>query len=128
MSDFRPDMTFSWAAPPTTTPSQPQNVTLPTWGAVGSPEDPHAKYDPTTPLAWARKTTGFSGLGAMPYEVPLLYRVATTASVMALVYHGYKRNRGSVGWALMWGIFGGAVWPITVPVALAQGYAKPKAR
>jgi hypothetical protein len=50
---------------------------------------------------------------------------ANTAAFMALVYHGYKRN-DSVGWALMWGLLGGLVWPITVPVALAQGFGKRK--
>lgn len=53
--------------------------------------------------------------------------VAGVASVPVLAYHGYKRNR-SVGWALVWGIFGSWVWPITVPVAFAQGYAKPRVR
>jgi hypothetical protein len=43
----------------------------------------------------------------------------------ALAYHGYKRN-DSVGWALVWGLFGSMVWPITVPVAVAQGFGKKK--
>lgn len=51
--------------------------------------------------------------------------VAGTVSVPVLAYHGYKRN-DSWGWAVVWGLFGSWVWPITVPVAFAQGYAKPK--
>lgn len=55
----------------------------------------------------------------------VVLRIASLASLGALVYHGYKRN-DSVGWALCWGLLGGIVWPITVPIAFAQGYAKPK--
>jgi hypothetical protein len=43
-------------------------------------------------------------------------------------YHGYKRNGGSVGWAIGWGLLGGLVPIITVPVALAQGFGKRKGR
>lgn len=50
---------------------------------------------------------------------------ANTAAFSSLVYHGYKRN-DSVAWALVWGLLGGLVWPITVPVALAQGFGKRK--
>lgn len=46
-----------------------------------------------------------------------------TGSV-AGVYHGYKRNNGSVGWALAWGLIGG-IWPISIPLMLAQGFGKP---
>lgn len=54
--------------------------------------------------------------------------VAGIAIVTALTYHGYKRNKGSVGWALAWGLGGGLVWPITLPIAFFQGYAKPAKR
>jgi hypothetical protein len=40
------------------------------------------------------------------------------------VYHGYKRT-GSLGWALAWGLLGGMFPIITIPVALAQGFARP---
>ena len=44
----------------------------------------------------------------------------------ASAYHGYKRNRGSVGAAVGWGLLGG-IFPIITPaVALAQGFGKPK--
>lgn len=42
----------------------------------------------------------------------------------ALVYHGYKRNN-SVGWALAWML---VPWPIGIPIALAQGFAKRRGR
>lgn len=45
---------------------------------------------------------------------------ATMASI-----HGYRRNKGKTGYAVLWGI-AGAVFPIlTNGVALVQGYAKP---
>lgn len=61
--------------------------------------------------------------GASPAQ-KLMY-LGGTAAIPALGYHGYKRN-DSVGWSLIWGIFGSMVWPITVPVALAQGFGKKK--
>ena len=41
-----------------------------------------------------------------------------------LAYHGYKRN-DSVVWGLVW-LLSGALWPIMLPVALVQGFAKPE--
>lgn len=41
-------------------------------------------------------------------------------------YHGYKRNRGSIGWAIGWFLLGGMFPVITIPVSLAQGFGKPK--
>lgn len=51
----------------------------------------------------------------------------STAGMGVLTYHGYKRNNGSIGWALCWGLLGGIIWPVTVPIAFAQGLGKPKA-
>ena len=51
----------------------------------------------------------------------------STVSAGASAYHGYKRNK-SVGWALVWGGFGGS-FPIIVPaIALAQGFGKPEVK
>lgn len=57
-----------------------------------------------------------------------MYSIAHLVSMGVLGYHGYKRN-DSVGWAIVWGLFGSIVWPITVPIAIfAQGYGKPRLR
>ena len=48
-----------------------------------------------------------------------------TASIGASVYHGYKRNK-SAGWAVAWGVFGAVAPVLSVPIALAQGFGKPK--
>ncbi len=41
------------------------------------------------------------------------------------VFHGYRRNRGSIGWTLWWGLMGGLFPVITTAVALAQGIGQP---
>jgi hypothetical protein len=54
---------------------------------------------------------------------PLLWSVASTVSMAASAFHGYRRNQ-SVGWGLWWGLMG-TVFPIITPViAAAQGFGK----
>ena len=57
--------------------------------------------------------------------VAIFWGIASTASMAASAYHGYKRN-DSIGWALWWG-FMGALFPIITPtIALAQGFGQPR--
>ena len=56
------------------------------------------------------------------------WEIAVPLSVAASTYHGYKRNSGSLGWALGWGVLGGLFPIITPAVALAQGFGKPGPR
>jgi hypothetical protein len=58
---------------------------------------------------------------------PLMY-AASLAGTATGAYHGYKRNHGSIGWAIGWGLLGGVVPIITIPVSLAQGFGKPAGR
>ena len=51
---------------------------------------------------------------------------ARTVGAIASAFHGYRRNR-SVGWAVVWGLLGHWSPPITVTIAVAQGFGKPKA-
>ena len=52
----------------------------------------------------------------------------SAASAFACVYHGYKRNNGSVAWAVGWGLLGGLA-PVFMPaLALAEGFGKPLSR
>lgn len=137
MADFRPNMAFSWASPPVTSPTQPQNRTLPTWGAVGSPDYPHASYNPNAPVSLARKVVGYAGLGglgtATAYETwrqqypvaAVVLPVVSFVGGIAAGYHGFKRNKGSIGWTIGWWILGAWFPLITLPVAYFQGYAKP---
>jgi len=65
-----------------------------------------------------------------PYTGPsagvmALWGVASAASMAASAYHGVKRNRGSAGWGVAWGL-SGALFPVITPaIAIAQGFAKP---
>jgi len=44
--------------------------------------------------------------------------------LVAVAYHGYRRNKNSVPWGLGWAV-GGLVCPtVTMAFALTQGYAK----
>lgn len=61
------------------------------------------------------------GVGSM-----VVYSTILFASASASAYHGYKRNRGSTGAAVGWGLLG-LIFPIITPaVALAQGFGDPK--
>lgn len=53
------------------------------------------------------------------------YGLLATASMAASAYHGVKRNKGSIGYGIWWGIMG-AMFPVITPaIAVAQGFAKP---
>lgn len=61
-----------------------------------------------------------SGSGSSFFDSPTFEVIGVGASC-AMIYHGYIRNNGSIGWALGWGLLG----LLGVPFALAQGFAKP---
>lgn len=42
------------------------------------------------------------------------------------IYHGYKRNHGSIGWGLGWGLFGSVAPVISIPLSIAEGFGKPQ--
>ena len=67
-------------------------------------------------------------VGQMTPAAEAFWQIAVPVSAAVSTYHGYKRNYGSLGWALGWGALG-AIFPIITPaVALAQGFAKPGPR
>lgn len=49
----------------------------------------------------------------------------STASAIALTYHGYKRT-GSIIWALIYGALGKWKPVVAVPIAVAQGFGNKK--
>lgn len=51
----------------------------------------------------------------------IAWQIAGTALGASMIYHGYKRHCGSIGWGLVWGIFAPFNWPF----AIAQGFGKP---
>ncbi len=89
-------------------------------GTLGAAAD---KMSGAHPIAHLGQNGGWSYAAMGPLQKALY--MAGLAAIPVLGYHGYKRN-DSVGWALVWGIFGSIVWPITVPVAFAQGFGKRK--
>jgi len=83
----------------------------------------HAPLGQPAPIAPAESSTALAPQSPMRQ---LAYLSGIVASA-ALVYHGYKRSQ-SIGWALVWGILGGAFWPLAVPIAVAQGFGRPEIR
>jgi hypothetical protein len=77
-----------------------------------------------------RYTPNLYGMGADEVETvnTLLNWVGVGIASLSFgvsIYHGYKRNCDSLGWALAWGL-AGAFFPIITPaVALAQGLGEP---
>ena len=70
-------------------------------------------------------------LGAMgeepePHSTLVTAKVVVTV-VAALVagFHGYKRNSGSKGWALLWALGGASCPAVTLAFVFSQGFAKP---
>lgn len=60
-----------------------------------------------------------------PSAGKIILGVLGVASTAALAYHGYRRNQ-SIGWSLVWAIFGGGFPIIGWPIAIAQGFGKSK--
>lgn len=60
-----------------------------------------------------------------PPVIAYIWWGASAISGGASAYHGYRRHRGSLGWAIGWGLLG-SIFPIITPaIALAQGFGKP---
>lgn len=100
-------------------------------GCKGAPGGCRDNTQPSGLISGVRRLSGLSGgFGALdtgslqPTPMHYVYGAASLAGTALGAYHGYKRNRGSVGWAIVWGLLGGAFPIITVPVALAQGFGE----
>jgi hypothetical protein len=63
-----------------------------------------------------------------PEWLKYTWRAASIGGTAIGAYHGYKRNNGSIGWAIGWALLGGIFPIITVPIAFAQGIGDPKGR
>jgi hypothetical protein len=62
---------------------------------------------------------------AAPQESALLTALRLGAQGLC-VFHGYKRNGGSLGWAISWGVLAFISPVITTGVAVAQGVGRRK--
>ena len=82
------------------------------------------------PVDEDRKTGLLDRAFEQPYQekpmsgLRIVYSALSAGGLFAGVYHGYKRTE-SVGWALGWGLLG-SIWPIGIPLMLAQGFGKPQ--
>lgn len=81
-----------------------------------------APFVPPPPSAYQTPAAPVSPLPVMPPW----WRMLSIASSAACAYHGYKRNNESIGWTLGWAFFGSALPILALPIALAQGFGKPK--
>lgn len=151
MSNYRqPPLRTSWLWPQQhTTPQVPQNLLRPTWqgygtlGALGGC-GPGSNCGCTSCGGGNVLTNALAGFGRVQisraslgavgeldvaYQTPrwlqVTYGLASLAGGAAGAYHGYKRH-DSVWGGLGWFFLGSWFWPISIPVAFAQGFAKRK--
>lgn len=82
--------------------------------------------DSMTPEQRAATAASLARIMDSPWWIA--YRVASVVGGVLGLVHGFKRNNSSVGWAIGWGILGGMFPLITIPIALLQGFGKPKAK
>jgi hypothetical protein len=82
--------------------------------------------EPVVGLPMAPSDVDIQGITELAEEgVVGLWPLVGAASAAVCTMHGYRRNNGSVGWAIAWGI-GGWLLPVVLPVvAVAQGFGEP---
>lgn len=87
--------------------------------------------DPYRGVMGTTADLGVQRAAALPSSLdPILgvYRILRPLAAAAMAYHGYRRHRGSYGWAIAW-MFAGGAFPLVAPaLALAQGFGKPMAQ
>lgn len=90
-------------------------------GADGSPNEPvqGPSVLPTPTSAATPPSTTTSVLRAA-------YGMLGAVSAAASGFHGYRRNRNSLGWGVAWFALGGMFPVITPTIAVAQGFGKVK--
>ena len=65
------------------------------------------------------------GIGDVTGTVTAGFSILSAASGLLCLYHGYKRNCGSIPWALAWGL-AGSMFPVIAPTfGVLQGLGKP---
>jgi hypothetical protein len=100
------------------------------WGAMGATRVPgsHEQACIDSGGHWdsASLSCDQSGDGERFGTLRVVMEVAGTVGAFAGAYHGYKRNGGSVGWAIGWFIFGGLLPIIALPVMLVEGFGDKK--
>jgi hypothetical protein len=108
------------------TPLSPVLVSITNNPPSARPSGALAAYEPpsTTPTYQSPYTDANGSLNGLGIAVAGLSLISAFASA----FHGVKRNKGSVGYGLLWGAEG-ALFPVVTPaIAIAQGYAKPEGK
>lgn len=110
------------------------------WKSATPPcPSPVARVVPVAPVAVAPGVVRVAGAPSTGQTQPTrtasnntgllsLYGAFALATTAAAVYHGYKRNRGSIPWALGWGLFGSAIPIAAAPLIIAEGFGKPEGK
>ena len=84
---------------------------------------PKVLRQPLSGMTLAANNYLLGDIPAQPSKLSIVFQIARTAATMASAYHGYKRNNGSIKWAVGWTL----VPPvIAIPLMLAQGFAQPE--
>jgi hypothetical protein len=138
------DLTFNYLHPARTTPQQPQNLLRVTNKGIsdcGCSGNVASSYGLgglgmytllnngvarvlTRPLAGLGQDESSTGNDTrFVYRGWWIYSLVAVVAGGASAYHGYKRN-DSLGWAIVWYIMGAWFPFFTLPIAIAQGYAK----
>lgn len=60
------------------------------------------------------------------WNVDAIKGVLTVVAAGAAAFHGYRRNRGSIGWGVAWFLSGLVIPVVTSAIALAQGFGRVK--
>jgi len=151
----QPPLRVSWLNPyQHTTQQVPQNLLRPTWKGYGTMNglgdcagawhSGQANCGCTTCGGPNVMTNALAGLGArqlsratlgsysmteiterVPSWLLTVYSLASLAGGAAGAYHGYKRH-DSVWAGIGWFFLGSWFWPISIPVAFAQGFGTRK--
>lgn len=122
--------------PPMVLTCYPQMQQVPPAASTTTPVEPVsgalAPFTPTTTwrsnLFSPQQLTGTGQVATANDTWATLASTLGIAGTAAGIYHGYKRHQGSVGWTLLWGLFGGLLPIIAIPWAFAQGFGKPAGR
>lgn len=124
--DGRPPLAFNYRHPPRTSPRQPQNLPRPTAkGCTTCGPQPMGLGEVGVRGLLGLKAVGDAyEEGSISPGVWVGWSLISTFSAIACGYHGYQRNRGAVGWTVVWFLLGGAFPILTPAVAVFQGYGK----
>ena len=82
-------------------------------------------------VSMAKKGARIGGIGpgdpdaSAKWEYPLWLTILSMVGSGAGAYHGYKRNRDSIGWGFGWFVFGSMMPVFALPLMFAQGFGKP---